>query len=302
MKRNRLIILLILLSSVLVFWCFTPSSQAITVGPPKLEYSVDPGDTIKDELFLMNEGQELVTFYPVFEKFTEENGQKVFLKEESDLAAWVKTDDSITLKPGEQRKIPFTIEIPQNASPGGHFAVIWWSTAPPVSEGGAPVSIVTRAGILVLLRVSGDIKEEGRILSFSSGKKFFWSFPITFTTVFMNDSNVYVKPGGKITIKNIFGFTKTVVTVNKGALQILPQSRRVFDEKWELSRFALGPYKAELNLVFGESQKKLSQTFWFWVFPVKPLLIVILLLILIFFIIPKGIKKYNQWIIKRYAK
>lgn len=299
MTRSLIIILFL---GLVAFFLFQANySRAITVGPPKMEYSADPGETIKGEFFVKNETQEISTFYPSFQKFIEDNGQKVFLKEESDLAVWVKTEKTVTLGPNENRKVPFTIEIPENAPPGGHFAVVWWSTAPPAEKGDQPLSIVTRAGILVLLRVSGDIKEEGRILNFSADRKIFWSLPVSFTVVFMNDGNVHLKPAGKITIKNIFNRTKTALTVNKGALQVLPESKRGFNEKWESATFAFGPYRAELNLVFGESKKEVSQSLWIWIFPLKGIIGLIVIFLLIFFVIPKGIKKYNQWVINKYS-
>ncbi len=292
--------LIILLSLIMGFLIFPIQSRAVTVGPGKLEYSVDPGQIVSGQMFLMNETQSPATFYPSFEKFTEDNGEKIFTKEESDLSTWVKSSSSVALKPGESKNIPFTIEIPQDASPGGHFAVIWWSNAPP----GQGVSIVTRAGILLMLRVSGDIKEEGRILSFDTDnlKRFFTSFPIPFSIVFKNDGNVYVKPSGKITIKNILGQTKASLPVNKFSLQILPNSKRTFGEQWESTKFAFGPYKVELSLVYGESKKEVSQSFWIWVITWKLIAAIIILLFIIFYVIPKSIKKYNRWIVEKYAK
>ena len=290
---------LFVLSLAALFLIFPPGIQAVTVGPAKMEYSVGPGDVMKTTLFLMNETGEDAAFYPSFEKFIEEDGKKTFLKDESDLASWIETEAPVFLLAGEKKNVPFTIKVPENAEPGGHFAVIWWSTAPPV--GGKQVSIVTRAGILVMLRVSGDIREEGRLLSFStaSSKKIFWSFPVGFSVTFKNDGNVHLKPTGEITVKNILGRTKAVVKVNEYLMQILPGSKRSFDVKWETARFAFGPYKAEISLAYGESQKQVSQSFWFVLIPLKTLIIVIFALLLVFFILPKGIKKYNQWIINK---
>jgi len=281
----------------LLFFPF--ASQAVTVGPIKLDYSVDPGDVIEGEFFLMNEGNETQTFYPDFEKFKEENGEKIFLKEKSDLATWIKTDSSVTLGPGAQKNVAFKIEIPKNAAPGGHFAVVWWGTAPP-GDGGQ-VTIAVRAGILLLIRVSGDIQEEGRILSFqaANSKKIFWSSPVSFQVVFNNDGNVHLKPAGTITIKNILGRVNGEITVNPYALQVLPESKRTFEEKWTAPRFAFGLYRAEANFIFGESQKTVSQGFWFLFIPLKTLVLIILILVLIFFILPLGIKKYNLWIIAK---
>ena len=277
-------------------------SSAITVGPVKIELSVDPGQTIKSEVFLQNEGDGIRTFYPVFEKFTEDNGEKVFLKEESDLSTWISfATSSVTLKSQEQKFLPFTLEVPKNAPPGGHFAVIWWSTAPANPKPGEQVSIVTRAGVLVYLRVSGSIIENGEIVNFSTSNsgKVFWGLPVEFSATFFNKGNVHLKPKGDIIIKNIFGKQRAVLTVNKFGSQVLPQSRKTFSSTWDSDDLFFGPYKAQIALVYGEQQKELSKEFWLFVVPIKTLIIVIVGLILVFFVLPFGIKRYNRWIVSR---
>jgi len=162
--RKIFIVFIFLLTTI-----YSPIVSAVTVGPAKIEYRADPGDVIEDTLILINEGNEKQTFYSVFEKFTEINGEKKFLPAEpTELANWFNLPKNATLEPGEQKRIPFTIEIPQNAPPGGHFAVIWWGNAPPESK---HISIATRAGILIFLRVSGEVNQRGGFSSRSGGKE-----------------------------------------------------------------------------------------------------------------------------------
>ena len=301
----------IILVCAVSFFALLPNySSALTVGPGKLEYSTDPNTNINGNFFLFNENNEAKTFYPVFEKFIEENGEKRFLREESDLATWVKTATSVALSAKEQKEVPFTIEVPENAPPGGHFAVIWWSTAPPNASGTERVSIVTRVGVLVLLRVSGDIREEAELLKFDTSRRLFGSsigqwlrlfggLPVSFDVVFLNKSNVYVKPRGEIVIKDIFGRTKTTIGVNNTDLQILPESKRSFTVEWRETKFAFGPYKANLDLTYGESKKSLESSFWFVVIPWKAMVLVLLGLFFVFWGIPTMVKRYNRWIIKK---
>lgn len=293
----RSISLLFFISSFLFFYSIT---QAVTVGPVKLEISADPGDVITGELFLMNEETKgTKSFTPDFEIFIEEGGSKKFLAEESDLATWFEIDYPITLNSLESKNIPFTLRVPEDASPGGHFVVIWWSI---VSPDTGEVSIITRAGILVYLTISGDIKEQGQILEFTTQnkKKFFGSSPINFAINFENTGNVHLKPKGEIQIKNIFGRTKAVIDVNTKDISILPQSKKTLNEEWNFSGFVFGPYKANLKLVYGETQQEVQKSFWLVIISWKKLLLIILILGLIFFGIPKGIKKYNQWIVDKY--
>jgi len=299
--KNLILIRIIgLLLFILSFSFFYSITQAVTVGPVKLEINADPGDVVTGELFLMNEEKKgTKIFYPDFQKFIEEGGSKKFIAEKSDLATWFEIDYPVTLNSLEGKNIPFTLRVPKDASPGGHFAVIWWSASSP--EAGQ-VSIVTRAGILVYLTISGEIKEQGQILEFTTQnkKKFFGNPPINFAINFENTGNVHLKPKGEIQIKNIFGGTKAIIDVNKKDMSILPQSRKTLNEEWNFSGFVFGPYKANLKLVYGDTQKKVEQSFWIVIIPWKKLLILVLIIVLVFFGIPKGLKKYNQWIVDKY--
>lgn len=293
-KKN---LILLLLGLVLL----TPNSlQAITVGPVKLEYSVNPGDVIEGEVFVENEEKGIKTFYPVFERFTEEDGIKSFAKEESDLSTWFKIVDSVTLPEGGQKRIPFRIEVPQDASPGGHFAVMWWSTAPSMFKAGEQVAIVTRAGILVYLRVSGDIKESAEILDFSSEHKSFFlsQRPFVFNFLFKNNGNVHLKPQGEILMKNILGKTRESFEINPFGIQTLPQSKKTYQVKWEPKSFVFGLYRAELSLRYGEAGIPLNTSFWSFIYDLKSL-IIFGSLVMLLLLAPFGIKKYNQWIIRK---
>src|SRR3989344_5571553 len=183
---------------------FPVAAAAVTVGPPRLEYKAAPGDSFAGSMFLQNESDATKTFYPDFQTFTERNGEKVFLKEESDLASWFRMPESITLKPDEKVDIPFTIEVPRDAAPGGHFAVIWWGAAAN-PKSGEQVAIVTRAGGLVYFTVSGDIEEAGAISRFDAGGTLFARPPVVFDIEFTNNGNVALKPTGHIRMRNLFG-------------------------------------------------------------------------------------------------
>jgi len=210
-------------------------------------------------------------------------------------------EKSVSLEPGKQKEIPFTLEVPQTAPPGGHFAVIWWGTAPPEGQ----VAIVTRAGILVYLEVSGEVNEKGELLNFSfqEGKFFVFGLPEDFAVNFKNSGNTYLKPAGEIKIKNIFGSLIAVVDVNNKERIILPEDAQALNvsKRFEKPPFAFGLYKAELALSWGEKQNDIQKSIYLFVFPWKVVLLAIIILAILYLLIIKGIKKYNQWIIKKYS-
>lgn len=283
-------------SFVILTAALSPStSRAVTVGPAKLQISVDPGQSATGFLYLKNDTAEKQVFHPFVQKFSQgSDGQKVFTTDTSGIASWMHLPASVELGPGEDEQVPFTMNAPKDAAPGGHFAVIWWSASP--ADGG-DVAIVTRAGVLVYVRVSGAITEKGHIASFA-GPRFALGLPVDFNISFVNEGNVAVTPQGNILIKNLAGTSKADLPVNPYGAIILPGSNGSFSVPWQGPGFFFNIYSAELQLRYGESNQAASQKFWFVL--VSPWAgAVVILLVLLLFAVPPLVRKYNRWIIER---
>lgn len=283
---------------------FPALSFALTVGPDKLEYTLAPGATVSGTFFVLNEGATPQTLTPSFEAFTEVNGTKEFSPEtKSDLAGWFAIPSSITLAPGQSENVPFTLNVPQGAPAGGHFAVIRWNTAS-AGTGTGSTAIVTRAGILVYLNVTGQISESASIASFvpTGGGRLFDHFPTSFDVVFNNTGNDYLQPVGGIVIKNMFGATDAMFSVNEGGgTQILPQSEKNLPVTVASApgSFGFGIYRAELALHYGETGKEIDASYTFVVITWQIVLIALVILFLIILGVVWCVRKYNRWIIRQ---
>ncbi len=299
---------LVLLCALLCFLFLPHKAGAVTVGPVKLEYSTDPGKTLTGNLFIKNEERVTKTFYPSVDEFTEVNGEKAFLKEKGLIEEWLTTVPSVTLKPDESQEVPYTINIPKNAPPGGQFAVIWWSTNPPVnstsSESQPQLSIETRAGVLVYLNISGNIVEQASIPSFDTekSKSIFGTAKVPFYITMANEGNVYIKPKGSVKVRSIFGHIVEELPLNPKGLQILPKSKRVLtDAVWTGSLLTIGPYKAEVTAQYGASQKEIIATKWVWVLPWVLIVSVVGGLIILFILFTIFFRMYNRWLLNKYT-
>jgi hypothetical protein len=283
--------------ALFVFFSVTSLVDAITVGPVKLQINANPGQTTEGTMFLKNDDNTAVTFYPSIETFTEKNGEKVFIKVPNDLESWIKVPSSVQLPAGGSTNIPFSITVPTNASPGGHFAIVWWSTTPPSSSSNKQVSIVTRAGILVYLNVSGNTIEEA---SFNLNSPIFaFGLPLNFNIHFENNGNVFLMPQGNLEIKNILGGNVGNLPLNQGGAVILPKTSQDFTLSWQgQGGFYFGPYQAVLAATYGQNNKTTTVGHWFFLISWNTL-VVILVLILLVFILPRLIKRYNKWIIEK---
>jgi len=306
---------------------------ALTLSPPLFELAVDPGSETGSKIKVINETKDTVTLYVSTANFTskDEAGNPYFLFDEKEgLADWIKVETGpIVLLPGERRDVLFTIEVPKDADPGGHYAGIFFSSGPPELTPGqaGQVGLVAKLGTLILLRVSGDVTIKSAIQEFHilNDQRFFTRLPVQFWYRLYNSGNLHVRPEGTIEIKNILGFTIAEAPANPSEGAVLPDSMRKFEPAWKTERgdakpskieykdffqnffaqaiseyrnFAFGRYTAALKLT-NVPESLLVAKISFWVFPWHFLIVAIIALALALWIVIFIISRYNRWIIKK---
>jgi len=314
------------LSLIIASFAIVHPAQALTISPVKLELSGDPGQTITSRFDLLNEQNSTITFYTSYANFEAqgETGNPSFTQSNDGLDTWIKAPDQIVLAPSEKKTVSFSIAIPKNADPGGHFAAIFFGTAPQNQSGSSQVSIGAKVGILVLLNVSGAVKQGGGILQFgiNGNNSAVTELPVLFYFRFQNSGGDRVDPTGDITIKNLFGSTVAKIPANPTNGNILPNSVRKFYVPWsndpnqiadpaavphrsffkaagyELRDFRFGKYFVSLVLT-DQNGKRFAAPFTFYVLPWQLIVCVIVILAILFFLLRFFIRKYNRWIISQ---
>ncbi|MES2225174.1 MAG: hypothetical protein V4478_04285 [Patescibacteria group bacterium] len=296
-------------------------AHALTISPARVEVSGDPGTIVGGEFTLINEQSAPQTFYASYENFTAqgETGTPSFSSEKVGLAAWLSTNPTqVTLEPGRAIKVPYAITIPATAEPGGYFAAVFWSTTPPSTES-VQVSIGAKIGMLILLRVNGDIAEAGGITQFDRNDHgfFYTSLPVSLRYKFRNDGTDRVEPRGSVVIRDTVFIKTTTLDANGVTGNILPGSVRQFSVEWlkhkapqpvqgffntvsyQWQNFALGLYSAHLKLAYGTQGLTASKSVWFFVFPWQLVICIAVVLIVVL----KGgsvlLKRYNRYIIRQ---
>jgi len=268
MKNNIFVVLVLALLSTLLL---PQIAAALTLTPPLLEIGVDPGREITSKIKVFNESDSTISLYPSTANFTakDEIGTPYFLfGEEEGLASWIEiTPGPIVLLPGERQDVVFNVKVPEDADPGGHYAGIFFGSAPPAidSEAGQ-VTVVSKLGVLLLFRVSGDVTVKNAIQEFHilNDQKIFTRLPINFWYRLRNSGNLHIRPEGEIEIKNIFGLKTTkspkkeltrqeeerykykFVNANPVDGAVLPESVRRFETAWKKSE----PYDIEYRNFF----------------------------------------------------
>lgn len=304
--------------------------NALTISPPVFELQGNPGDKLTITLKVFNELNSQGVYYLSAMNFKakgEERGEPFFYEatEEGEIASWfVLNNEPIFLEPGERKEIPIEIIIPKTASAGGHYGGIFLGTQPPGDISGSGVSISGKIGALILIKVSGDIKEMGKLLEFklSQNKALYKALPINFYWRFENLGNVHLKPQGNIEIKNLFGRSSDVLVANPIKGSILPGSVRKYNVAWqknqntksgswqpmtffqwlqyERDNFALGRYSAYLMLEYGVNGKSATDMLTFWVLPWELIMVSAIIIIIVIIFGFWGIRRYNRWIISRH--
>lgn len=329
MKKNSNSKALFICFTIVAFsvWFFPKSADALTLTPGRFEIRGNPGETITEEMLLINEGAQVEAYYASFSNFEAqgESGSPAFVEPKSGLGTWITTPvSSVSLEPKQQKIVPFTITIPPDAEPGGHFAVIFWGTSP--AGGSGQVSVGAKTGVLVLLSVNGDVKEEAGLLTFNTaGNQFFHNtLPVSLEYRFRNDGGDRIKPQGKITIRNTVFLPAEYLDANPAEGNVLPNSTRKITVDWvkykrdgdyvaptgffkkfwsdvgyQWKNFAVGLYSANLNVAYGSEGAYAKKTTFFFVFPWQLVLVMLVIFVILFFGGKKLIKRYNRFIIEK---
>jgi len=309
-------IILIIIACLFVFSpVLAQDSFTLSITPPLVKNNVSPGEKWKSSVKVVNNNsQEINAYVQVLDfKSGSESGTVEFIKTPKDLSeqtkhllsGWIEIDPGpYTIGAYESRNIGFTINIPESAEPGGHYAAILTGTKPTEDKiEGSAIKISSLLGSLLLLNVNGEATESGRIREFSTDKKFYNKPDINLRVRFENTGSVHIQPQGEIRIINFLGKEKKIIPINHYTDfgNILPNSIRKWDFNWraDSSFWEMGRYRAVLELDFGEkAHESVDQTIYFWIINFKLLLITLSSVLFVFLLFLFLIKAYIRRAIK----
>lgn len=307
-KKNSWIGLLLLL------WLLVPvptqaqsnDALSLSVTPTLFEMAAEPTQVWRSNVKVINNNRTNLRVYANVVNFAPqgETGQGKFLPvfeevtDGSTLAEWIEiSSEPIDLSPGASEQIPFTVTVPPDATPGGHFAAIMIGTRPP--DGGESFKIQTSQIVtsLFFVRIAGDVVEEGSIREFRTVKNFYQTPEVDFEVRFENKGNVHIQPQGEILITNMWGKERGKIPINSQTHfgNVLPNSVRKFEFSWkgEYEFTDIGRYSAQLSLGYGSDQRKfVTSTTYFWIIPVKPVATVLGTLVAIVLFILWAVRAY----------
>lgn len=252
------VVLLLLFSSANSI--LAQESRSITIIPPRFELFANPGEQLSEIIRVRNDSASPESLTVLVEDFTStgEEGQVVLEEGQSDqlysLAKWIQTEATdIVIQPGEEKPFTFTINVPKNAEPGGHYASVLFQGGGGQVEGGG-ASVVQRVGNLILLRVSGNVTENAEIETFSA-PTYSQTTPLNLSLRVKNNGNTHIQPKGTIIITDLFG--KKVDELPLSGQNVLPGVVRKMDTEWNKPN-VLGYYTATLVSTYGQQNLPLT--------------------------------------------
>lgn len=271
-------------------------ADSITLTPPRFELIGNPGDTISEKIRVNNSSDVDITYQVTIQDFraSGDEGSVDFVdpsisNNSFSLARWMTFEPSqFTVPAGQESIVNFTIRIPKNGEPGGHYGSVLVTRPGTTVPGGASVSSTVAS--LILLRVSGETTEKLSLESFAADNGFQQYGPVNFNMRFKNDGNVHVAPTGTIVITNIFG--KKVKEIPVTPTNVLPGAERVVKANWDTVHM-VGRYTASLVLSYGQGKQSIAASTSFIVFPIW-LMVVIILLIAFLYLLVKNRKNLKR--------
>lgn len=307
LKINNTFLLLLFIFGFLPLITSAQASLSLSVSPTLFEMTASPEQEWESVVRVINSNSYDIRVFADAVNFVPqgESGQSTFLPvvpgetEGQTLAEWIEIQEGDIVIPAEQTmEIPFTITVPQDAPPGGHFAAVLIGTkslndSPETSQ--LETSQVVTS--LVFLRVTGDVVEDGSIREFRSMQSISQTPEMDFELRFENKGNVHVIPRGEIKIFNMWGQERGVIPVNRQTLfgNVLPDQIRKYSFSWsgEWSIADMGRYTAVATLVYGiDKQQFADSETTFWVIPWKIAGIVLLVILSFIMIVTWAIKLY----------
>jgi hypothetical protein len=250
----------------------------VQILPAFIEDAAGPGSELSAEMTVRNLSQIEQTFYLAKKDIAgvRDDATPIFAEEGMEqtgfeISSWITiSEEPIILAPGASVKVPFSITVPQDATPGSHFGGVFVTSEPPrLRETGAAVGY--EVGSIVSIRIRGDVVENARIRSFATDKSIYNGSTVTFTTRVENSGNVLIRPRGPLEIQNMFGKRVGVVTVNDAKGGVFPRTTRAYDTTWQSEDLLIGRYEAVVSLIYGEegNETTVSAVVSFWVLPFR---------------------------------
>ena len=249
--RIRIVWTLVLSLAMGVAAQAAPVRGAVTIGvsPSIVELSGNPGSSGPVDLTVLNRGDES---FDVTIKAIDYDRVDPSLS----VPSWLTlAQNTAHLDIGGQAIIPITMAIPEDASPGGHYAAISITTGSGDAEGGS-TAISGQLIVPYLITVEGKQTRKAEIERFNAFLEL--DGRLGFRTDVTNDGNIHWKPVGKAIVTK--GDGSDYGNLDLEQYTIFPLGSGILTTSSTLPVGAGGAYKATAEIDYGSKKPVRAET------------------------------------------
>ncbi|MFJ2304274.1 WxL protein peptidoglycan domain-containing protein [Streptomyces sp. NPDC087787] len=212
-----------------VTWTVRTAPNSYGADRSSFSYAVNPGGRVEDAMVVSNRGKSPLTLAVyAADGFTTDTGQLDLLtkdKKSVGIGAWVHADrTSVVLKPGKSVKVPFTVTVPGDATPGDYVGGVLTSLRQ--SDEAEGINVDRRLGIRVKLRVSGDLRPalavENLRVDHSGSANPFATGDATVTYTIHNTGNAVLSARQAVSVSGPFGWLRAEANRITSPPELLP--------------------------------------------------------------------------------
>ncbi|MBD5787151.1 DUF916 domain-containing protein [Cellulosimicrobium terreum] len=279
-----------------ITWSVAPADEDGPDGRRAVELDLDPGDSVDDHVAVTNFGDVAATFaLTAADGYRNAKGRFNMLpadQESVDAGTWIEIQDSVEVGPEETVVVPYTLTVPDNATPGDHQAGIAASvTSTGADEGGTSLGVTSRVGFRVSTRVSGELDPElaitGARATYSPSWNPFAPGEVRVSYAIANEGNVRLGADSVVEVAGPFGIGTQDVTPEP-VTEVLPGGSivrtEVVDDVWPLVRST--STITVTPVVVGEDEvatplEPVTTTVTTWTIPWPQLLIIAIVVMLV---------------------
>lgn len=232
----------------------------ILTSPPRILASIAPGGASTASLVVVNQARSSESvLVRVADLAPDPDGASFGVVTDVGDAprgagAWISVQNpTLTLGPGEQRTVPITIRVPEDADAGGHYGAVVVETAP--AEGpDDPVRVRVRLVTHVNVLVPGNVRYDAsigdlRVDRVANGR-------LRVRATFENDGNIQTTPQrARIVVSGPGGSRRAQVELP----ETIPDGSRSIDERVAIPSPA-GRFRTRIELELEDGSKVRSRS------------------------------------------
>lgn len=248
----RFKIALIILLSIFVIGSLYPIfATGLWASPAEFRYDLKPGETVTGEVTVKNIGDDEVNVTVEKKRLLMDSIHIVY--SDKGIANWITINDKtkFNLKPGESRKIRFTVKAPSKINYSDAMGALVIRGLPVTQNMTGGMQVTQGVELVVPIRVGlpGPIIESLQLLDHKVPSVLLSFIPGEFVYELKNNGTVQANMTGTIEIK---GLTTHKIPIDG---VVYPDDNYTLIERWTPGWTDIGLYKVNTKIEYGRFQK-----------------------------------------------